>query len=294
LNSYKLQAIESPPSTNIVIANSTVVINSGSYDGSINNNIYSIGNTGNITHGETSSTSGTTIPSSVTTVPSTTQNNLNDIVSKIWGASSNITEFILVGDAGTIFSSTDMKNFTSITSNTTNNLNDIACNYTTCITVGNSGTILITNDGQNFRAATSGTTQNLTSITATSDASSSWTASGSSGAVYSSDNGATWKSSNTSSMSSGYSIGTMASTGTELIATVSSTDSTATNQLLVSKDQGQSFTQVQTVGGDKGTAPGLKAVYSTGTSFVPQSASGATAGMTPISVGVPTTPSITY
>ena len=292
LNAYKLQ-VESPV-TSITIANSTVVINSGSYDGSINNNIYSIGNTGNITHGETSSTSGTTVPSSVTPVPSTTQNNLNAIVSKTWGGASNTVQYILVGDAGTILSSTDMKNFSTITSNTTNNLNDIACNYTTCIVAGDSGTILITNDGQNFRAATSGTTQNLTSITSTSDASSSWTASGSSGAVYSSDNGATWSSSNTSAISTGYSIGTMASTGTELIATVSSTDSTATNQLLVSKDQGQSFTQVQTVGGDKGTAPALKAVYSTGTGFVPQSASGATAGMTPISVGVPASPSITY
>ncbi len=291
LNAYKLQT--ESPATSIVIANSTVVINSGSYDGSINNNIYSIGNTGNITHGETSSTTGTTVPSSVTTVPSTTQNNLNAIVSKTWGASSNAVQYILVGDVGTILSSTDMKNFTSITSNTTNNLNGIACNYTTCIVVGDSGTILITNDGQNFRAATSGTTQNLTSITATSDASSSWTASGSNGAVYSSDNGATWSSSNTSSMSSGYSIGTMASTGTELIATVNSTDSTATNQLLVSKDQGQSFAPVQTVGGPSSLAP-LKAVYSTGTGFVPQSASGATAGMTPISVGIPATPSITY
>lgn len=290
LNAYKLQT-ESPTT---VIANSTVVINYGNYDGSINNYIYSAGNTGNITHGETSSTSGTTIPSSVTTVPSTTQNNLNAIVSKTWGASSNTIQYILVGDAGTILSSTDMKNFSTITSNTTNNLNDIACSYTTCIVVGDNGTILITNDGQNFRAATSGTTQNLTSITVTSNSSSSWTASGSSGAVYSSDDGVAWKSSNTTALSNTYSMGTMASSGTQLIATVSSTDSTAaTNQLLVSNDQGQSF-NIISLGGPSTTVPALKAVYSTGTGFVPQSASGTTVGMTPMPVGIPATPSITY
>lgn len=292
LNAYKLQ-VESPV-TSITIANSTVVINSGSYDGSIKNEIYSIGNTGNITHGETSSTTGTTVPSSVTPVASTTQNNLNAIVSKTWGGASNAVQYILVGDAGTILSSTDMKNFSTITSNTTNNLNDIACSYTTCIVVGDSGTILITNDGQNFRAATSGTTQNLTSITVTSNSSSSWTASGSSGAVYSSDDGVTWKSSNTTALSNTYSMGTMASSGTQLIATVSSTDSTAaTNQLLVSNDQGQSF-NIISLGGPSTTVPALKAVYSTGTGFVPQSASGATAGMTPMPVGIPATPSITY
>ncbi len=289
LNAYKLQ-VESPV-TSITIANSTVVINSGSYDGSIKNEIYSIGNTGNITHGETSSTTGTTVPSSVTPVASTTQNNLNAIVSKTWGGASNAVQYILVGDAGTILSSTDMKNFSTITSNTTNNLNDIACSYTTCIVVGDSGTILITNDGQNFRAATSGTTQNLTSITVTSNSSSSWTASGSSGAVYSSDDGVTWKSSNTTALSNTYSMGTMASSGTQLIATVSST--AATNQLLVSNDQGQSF-NIISLGGPSTTVPALKAVYSTGTGFVPQSASGATAGMTPMPVGIPATPSITY
>lgn len=74
------------------------------------------------------------------------------------------TQYVAVGDAGTIITSSDGKSWTQRTSGTNNGLRGIVWSGTKFVAVGAQGTILTSHDGNVWSAQNSGLSNNLTSV----------------------------------------------------------------------------------------------------------------------------------
>ena len=73
--------------------------------------------------------------------------------------------FVVVGDSGTILTSSDGTTWTSRTSGTSNGLYNIFYGNSTFVAEGHSGTILTSSDGTTWTSRTSGTSEHLYGIT---------------------------------------------------------------------------------------------------------------------------------
>jgi hypothetical protein len=107
------------------------------------------------------------------------------------GVTTTTTNYLAVGDAGTILTSTDSATWTAKTSGSTKNLNAAANNGLGLgVVVGAGGTILTSTDGTTWTPATSsGTTNDLYAV---SYVSSIWYAAGANGTLVRSTDGLTW------------------------------------------------------------------------------------------------------
>jgi hypothetical protein len=98
---------------------------------------------------------------------------------------------MVVGNSGTIYTSSDGTTWTSRTSNTSKDLENVTYGNSTFVTVGSSGTILTSSDnGSTWTSRTSGTSNTLEGVTYSNN---TFVTVGSSGTILtSSDNGTSW------------------------------------------------------------------------------------------------------
>ena len=75
------------------------------------------------------------------------------------------TEWVVVGNSGTILSSSDLRNWTTVKSGTANNLNGVFSEPFNYVAVGDGGTILTSPDGSAWTVQSSGVTSSLYSYT---------------------------------------------------------------------------------------------------------------------------------
>ena len=104
-----------------------------------------------------------------------------------------LSKFIVVGDAGSIYSSADLATWTAGASINTQNLNAVASNGSRIVAVGNAGTIEYSADGITWVAAASApTANNLYGVSYLS--SGVWMAVGQGGTLLTSSDGSSWTS----------------------------------------------------------------------------------------------------
>lgn len=112
------------------------------------------------------------------------------ITANLNAALYTLGKFIVVGDGGSIYSSTDLATWTAGTSINTQNLNAIASNGSRVVAVGNAGTIEYSADGVTWYVTTVPTTNNLYGVSYL--ASGLWVAVGQGGTLLTSSDGSTW------------------------------------------------------------------------------------------------------
>lgn len=182
-------------------------------------------------------------------IPATTVNSLSAII-------ATSTNFIAVGDEGTIITSTDGDKWSIVTTNIENGLKAISRNNNTIVTVGNDGTILVSNDSGDTwtNKSLNNVNSHLSSIT---NSGSNFIAVGENGAILvSKDNGDTWT-------NQGNEVANLLS-----IATIGNNTFTAVGQngkVLVSTDGGTTWTSkiIPNVG-----SASLVSVVGNGTTFM--------------------------
>ena len=111
--------------------------------------------------------------------------------SHLYGVSYTNSTFMAVGESGTILTSSDGITWTLRTSGTSNHLNGVTYANSTFVAVGYSGTILTSSDGTSWTSRTSGTSNSLRGITY---GNSTFMAVGDSGTILTSSDEITWTS----------------------------------------------------------------------------------------------------
>lgn len=120
-----------------------------------------------------------------------TQNTSSGITANLNAAVYTLGKFIVVGDAGSIYSSADLATWSAGTSINGQNLNAVASNGARVVAVGNAGTIAYSADGLTWLAAASVPTSNhLYGVVYNSTG--VWLAVGAGGTLLTSTDGSTW------------------------------------------------------------------------------------------------------
>ncbi len=111
--------------------------------------------------------------------------------SHLYGVSYTNSTFMAVGESGTILTSSDGITWTLRTSGTSSLLRGVIYGNSTFVAVGDLGTILTSSDGTSWTSRTSGTSSNLRGITY---GNSTFVTVGDSGIIFTSSDGITWTS----------------------------------------------------------------------------------------------------
>ncbi len=115
----------------------------------------------------------------------------NSNTTRLWEVEYNNGNYVAVGDAGVIITSTDGITWNNRTSGVTKKLRGVAFGNSTYVTVGETGTILSSSDSISWTSRTSGTTNYLYGVSYLND---KFIAVGNSGILLTSTDGITWSS----------------------------------------------------------------------------------------------------
>jgi photosystem II stability/assembly factor-like uncharacterized protein len=170
------------------------------------------------------------------------------------GAGSGI--FVVVGQNGTILTSTNGTAYTARTSGTAHHLNGVATDNSLLVAVGNTGTILTSSDnGVTWITRTTPGTDNLKSIVWDAKHS-TWIAGGFGGIIWTSPTGTTWTAVADVPDGDYYSLDVNPHTGM-VVARINPSDATKANYAY-SLDGGQDWFPLNFIGDTTGNWQGLR------------------------------------